>query len=329
MDETGNMIAAAYLSEYPGRLGVLMGPWVAPDIKASVSTLSDAYEVELLDDSGVQVVKLLLQVATHWGVELVQTLSHRDLSNSYAKPAIMDTTAFEQQGLREMRIVASGMQRLTLLSHLVLKLDESNRNLCGEILNKFEADASNWRRFRQQDLCLWLNWLDGTYIDTMDCPELNGIRSTAMTLEGYWSMTGAPHEHSQTVEGKLASFDSDSEFVTSAAANKELYKELNIEWWGLCTSAESKEFMAGVMLSQTSLGQWELTYMGVHHKYRGKGLGRLCLAKAILRCKELGGVGLSLAVDVRNKDCMKLYSSFGFKQVSEIEAWIFAPPKVA
>jgi ribosomal protein S18 acetylase RimI-like enzyme len=342
-DEDGNMIAAAYLCEYPGALGVLVGPWNACSEGNSNQDIAgiQQYSIDeprggttdssmrpLSEDATVSTLKLLLDVSKEWKVELVQSLDHRNCEGEASSRNVV---------LRN-RLEASGMKWLTTLQHLQLELGSASLR---SVLDSYSSDlmaSYSWTRFRWRDESRWCDWLDGTYIDSMDCPELNGIRSTSMTLQGYWALTGVPTEHAF-----LAGAECD-ESSSDRGRSRTDSKEQTIEWWGLRTLVPTQTrqsdshaeisldyndndgpIEAGFMLSQTSQDSWELTYMGVHRRFRGNRLGKACLAKAIERVARWNGTRISLAVDVRNHVCKELYIAFGFRPASEIDAWIYNP----
>jgi GNAT superfamily N-acetyltransferase len=359
-DEDGNIIAAAYLCEYPGALGVLVGPWTVSSewLTSQDSTDDTRNSIDdsinhlpgLSGDPAVKTIKLLLDVSRQWQVELVQSLDHRSCEVEANAIACGDVVTSSRNDLLGKRLEASGMQWLTTLEHLELQLGPASFNsasdsdsICADLRSPY-----SWTRFRWQDASSWSAWLDGTYIDSMDCPELNGIRSTSMTLQGYWALTGVPTKHAFFAEDDAQNdveFDAEQgdRGLGQSGGNQ---KERNIEWWGLrslhrdSSSQAGNEFEnlladphrncpieAGFMLSQRSRDAWELTYMGVHQRYRGNMLGKACLAKAIERVARWNGLRLSLAVDVRNQVCRDLYKALGFKPVSEIDAWIYNPSK--
>ncbi len=356
LDTDGNMIAAAYLCEYPGALGVLVGPWTNP----SRSLSNGDVEIDAcnsVEEAAVSVLKLLLDASKDWQVELIQSLDHRNgepkseetsartsksISEASTSEAISNkANSSDRNDLLRQRLEASGMQWLTTLQHLDLLIDSDllldTYQPSSTLMNGELAPTYSWTRFRWQDASRWTDWLDGTYIDSMDCPELNGIRSTLMTLQGYWALTGVP-----TLPSFLDEDDSEENDLGYENSPASL-KESSIEWWGLrslhpkATSRTDRDshgnltrtsldgpIEAGFMLSKTSSDSWELTYMGVHYAYRGNQLGKACLTKAIERVARWHGTRLSLAVDIRNHVCESLYNTFGFQPVSEIDAWIYS-----
>ena len=352
LDTDGNVIAAAYLCEYPGALGVLVGPWTNPFKALSNGDVEpDACNSD--EEAAVSALKLLLDASEGWQVELIQSLDHRTsepkslgasarTSKSLSQASSSERNRSDRNDLLRLRLEASGMQWLTTLQHLDLLIDTDQLldtyQPSSTLMNGELAPTYSWTRFRWQDASYWTDWLDGTYVDSMDCSELNGIRSTLMTLQGYWALTGVP-----TLPAFLDEIDTEENDLSYEQSPASL-KESSIEWWGLrslhpnATSRTDNDYHgkldrtsrdgpieAGFMLSKTSSDSWELTYMGVHHAYRGNRLGKACLTKAIERVARWHGSRLSLAVDIRNHVCEDLYKTFGFQLVSEIDAWIYSP----
>jgi len=304
----------------------------------------------------------LLDASKDWQVELIQSLDHRNgepkseetsartsksISEASTSEAISNkANSSDRNDLLRQRLEASGMQWLTTLQHLDLLIDTDllldTYQPSSTLMNRELAPTYAWTRFRWQDASYWTDWLDGTYVESMDCPELNGIRSTLMTLQGYWALTGVPTLSAflGEIDDKIETEENDLGYENNSASSK----ESSIEWWGLrslrpnATSQTDRDshvnlerssrdgpIEAGFLLSKTSSDSWELTYMGVHHAYRGNRLGKACLTKAIERVARWHGSRLSLAVDIRNYMCEDLYKTFGFQPVSEIDAWIYSP----
>lgn len=119
--------------------------------------------------------------------------------------------------------------------------------------------------------------LDRTYVDTLDCPELCGLRETSDVLDS----------HRKTGEEDPAL------------------------WW-LVFKGERPE---GCMLLSRCPGQRtvELVYLGLSPALRGMGLGRKLLRMGVRRALEGSpGWSVSCAVDERNEAAIRLYESLGF-----------------
>ncbi|CAG0970169.1 hypothetical protein PHYC_01201 [Phycisphaerales bacterium] len=120
--------------------------------------------------------------------------------------------------------------------------------------------------------------LDASYIDTLDCPELCGLRTTEDVLDSHRS-TG--------------SYDP--------------------AWWWLVRVGGKP---AGAMLLNRCPDQKsvELAYLGLGPEARGKGLGKRLLAFGLDRVRRVNpGWIMTCAVDERNTPALRLYASLGFE----------------
>ena len=118
--------------------------------------------------------------------------------------------------------------------------------------------------------------ITATYLETMDCPELNDLLSITEVIEGY-----------------------ERKAVETAPA-----------WWLL--RRESRDI--GVLLLQLggSEATGEVAYMGLIPTARFQGFGRMVMRFAMLQAKEAGLRTLQLSVDVRNAPALRLYDRLGF-----------------
>jgi ribosomal protein S18 acetylase RimI-like enzyme len=82
-------------------------------------------------------------------------------------------------------------------------------------------------------------------------------------------------------------------------------------WWWL---AELNGDPVGVLLlTEASLGEWEVGYMGVVPEARRRGVGSAMLTQALTRVQALGAVQVVLCVDDRNRPARQLYAQLGFE----------------
>lgn len=129
--------------------------------------------------------------------------------------------------------------------------------------------------------------LDRSYIDTMDCPELCGMRATADIL---------------------ASHKATGEFDPSL-------------WWVFMLRGEAH----GCLLLTRCPEQrtLELVYLGLSPQLRGQGLSRAALWMGIQAAKQSClGWNVACAVDMRNAPALKLYGRLGFRSFSERTAMV-------
>ena len=141
------------------------------------------------------------------------------------------------------------------------------------------GDIATWRERME---CA----LEASYVDSLDCPELYGVRDTADVL--------------------------DSHLATG---------QWNPSLWWLVERAQSA---LGVALFNP-LGDGvgcELVYVGLGPELRGLGLGRTLLWKGIAACAARGMREMTCAVDRRNAPAMRLYESLGFREFARREAFV-------
>jgi GNAT superfamily N-acetyltransferase len=129
--------------------------------------------------------------------------------------------------------------------------------------------------------------MDRSYVDTMDCPELCGLRATKDILSS----------HKDT--GKL---DPST-------------------WWLVYKDGEPHG--CGLFSAVPDAGSCELVYLGLSPEVRGKGLGKHLLTLGIEELRKKHATwAMTLAVDQRNKPALHLYRAFGFKSFGDRIAFV-------
>lgn len=118
--------------------------------------------------------------------------------------------------------------------------------------------------------------LDETYRDTLDFPELTGLRSLAEILAGH--RAAGRHDPAHWFVA----------FVGAAPAGVLFLAELE------------------------PLESWELSYLGVVPGFRRQGVARALLALGLERVRDHAGAQLEVAVDARNGPALQLYAALGF-----------------
>jgi GNAT superfamily N-acetyltransferase len=147
-------------------------------------------------------------------------------------------------------------------------------------------DQTAWLTLADIGEDLFADLIRRTYVDSLDCPGLTGVR---------------------TMQDVLASHRSAGEFDPTG-------------WFAL----QHRGQPAGVLITvrtamRTSL---EVVYVGLVPEARGKGLGRLCMHRAIQRARDLALAQVSLAVDAANRSACRLYDAMGFTSHSARSVWI-------
>jgi len=119
--------------------------------------------------------------------------------------------------------------------------------------------------------------LDASYEDTLDCPELCGLRRTQDVIESHMS-TGV--------------FDPSM-------------------WWIAWSRGEP---LGCVLMSHCpEHDSVELVYLGLGKALRGRGLGEALLRGALARTARCGAASVTCAVDRRNGPAVSLYERLGFR----------------
>ncbi|MEK6799171.1 MAG: GNAT family N-acetyltransferase [Planctomycetota bacterium] len=125
-----------------------------------------------------------------------------------------------------------------------------------------------------------------TYAESLDCPELTGLRPMADVL--------ATHQAAGDFDPSL---------------------------W---TVAQRAGVPVGVILG-ASLPRHravEIVYMGVAPAARGTGVGDALLQRAVRLSRGIGATTMALAVDGRNAPARAMYARWGFQDVGSRDAWI-------
>ena len=114
-----------------------------------------------------------------------------------------------------------------------------------------------------------------TYSETLDCPEVNGVRTVEEVVAGYQVQ----------------------DFATG-------------RWW----LAWADERPVGVLIATAESGgeSWDVGYMGIVPTARHRGLGRAMLHKVLLDARSAGAQRVTLCVDERNTPACRLYRGMGF-----------------
>jgi ribosomal protein S18 acetylase RimI-like enzyme len=127
-----------------------------------------------------------------------------------------------------------------------------------------------------------LEALEYSYIDTLDCPELCGLRET---------------------RDVLASHQDTGEFDPRT-------------WWVLFQRGQPRG--CALFSNCPELHSAELVYLGLAPELRGRGLGQLMLSKGLEELRQQHPTwAMTLAVDHRNGPALRLYASLGFKPFGE------------
>jgi ribosomal protein S18 acetylase RimI-like enzyme len=130
-------------------------------------------------------------------------------------------------------------------------------------------------------------FIESTFIDTLDCPAMNGRRSRGEVLDGF-------------LDGRK---------LRQIAP-----------WWEVL---EVDGRVAGcLLLQQHSPELVELVYMGLLPGSRGQGLGKTMVQRAINLARQFGSQTLVVAVDEQNWPALDIYRRCGFQSHQRLQVWI-------
>lgn len=137
----------------------------------------------------------------------------------------------------------------------------------------------SWRTYSSARHALFRRAILASYIDSLDCPGLSGMRDIEDVIDGHRA-TGI---HDPAL-------------------------------WFVLVHADQP--LAVLLLSVTAPGEaMELVYLGLDPLARGKGVGDLVMRQALSAAHLHGAGALTLAVDARNHPAMKLYFRHGFSRL--------------
>jgi ribosomal protein S18 acetylase RimI-like enzyme len=178
-----------------------------------------------------------------------------------------------------------GMRRITTLGYLERTLPR--RGAFPAPTWPADLRLETWDPTRRAEL---IAALEASYVATLDCPELAGLRSGEDILDG--------HRHSGRYESSLWSVLRAVDGPHAGA----------IAGMALCNSSPGVA-MAGLRAP----GSVELVYFGLVPFARRRGLGRLLLQHALHRLEGRDEATVTLAVDERNEPAKRLYRECGFR----------------
>jgi ribosomal protein S18 acetylase RimI-like enzyme len=184
-----------------------------------------------------------------------------------------------QDAGRAAPLVRQGFARVTRLGYLEHNLRDLPPETQQPEAVRFESfSPANEAQFRQA--------LQRSYAGTLDCPELNGVRTIDEVLGGYRGKGPFRPER----------------------------------WWLVVADGQP----AGVVLL-TDLPEgpaWDLSYVGIVPEQRRRGLGRCATGRVLHAAHSAGVAAVLLAVDMRNEPARRLYRSLGFVETAERDVYL-------
>lgn len=236
---------------------------------AKVAALAGVRGVDNHDSTAAQLLTMLVNQVRAAGVIQIQ--------------AILDGS----ESIAEEIVELAGFTMLAELQQMALILPK-NPTKANIELAQLPAEL-NWVDARTVTRDKLVQLIAHTFIETLDCPALNGLRTPADVLDGF-------------LDGQ--SLESQS------------------HWWLLA----SGEKLLGCSLVNSLPNQAaELVYMGLGVTSRGRGYGKLLLEQGVRSALSLQAESFLAAVDCDNWPAIRLYAQAGFQVHTRVQAWLHRP----
>jgi ribosomal protein S18 acetylase RimI-like enzyme len=134
-----------------------------------------------------------------------------------------------------------------------------------------------FRSYAEIDPFLFQQVLQRTYEHTLDCPEINGLRTMDEVVRGHQ----AQGRHDPRC------------------------------WW--LASCASRPVGVLITTDLPDANSWDLSYLGVVPEARRRGFGREMVLQALCEARAAGTGRIGLCVDGRNRPAWDLYRALGFE----------------
>jgi mycothiol synthase len=165
--------------------------------------------------------------------------------------------------------------RLNYLDHELIAVPSASQSLI------------SYSTYSPANRALFHGTLLRTYEGSLDCPELNGIRSLDEIIAGHMAQGKFRPEH----------------------------------WW-LVYEAERPVGVA-MVTEVPDLEAWDMSYLGVVPEARRRGIGRAVTVHALQAAHDARAPRMTLAVDDRNRPARQLYESLGFQSLDCREVYLY------
>lgn len=148
------------------------------------------------------------------------------------------------------------------------------------------AERLTYQSYRHGDRALFHEVLLRSYDETLDCPEVNGVRELTEVIEGHQAQGAYDPER----------------------------------WW---LALRGGQPVAVLLLTEMrESGGWDLSYLGVVPEARRTGIGRELTCLALQEAKAAGARHMTLSVDARNQPAWDLYTGLGFEPFDQREVFL-------
>lgn len=182
---------------------------------------------------------------------------------------------------------SAGFRHLADLSYLAATVEsaDSQPTTAPHALEFAPITTANWSQL--------VGIVEQTYRETLDCPELNGVRATADVVD---------------------------EYKTVGAAAEKL--------WALVRHA-GNDVGCLLLADHPHQDQLEVVYMGLVPSARGHGWGEVIVRESLRMAQRCRRARVVLAVDAANSPAVAMYRRAGFSEFDRRAVMIFAPKVTA
>lgn len=233
---------------------------------ARVAALAGVRGIDNHDSTAARLLSMLVEQVRSTGVVQIQ--------------AILDGS----ESIAEEIVELAGFTMLAELQQMALMLPPNKGDAAIEPAQV--PSGLSWVDARTVSNSKLTQLLAHTFIETLDCPALNGLRGPEDVLEGF--LDG---QSLQTQE----------------------------HWWIL---ANGDKLLGCSFVNPLPTHAAELVYMGLGVTSRGRGYGKLLLEQAIRSALKLKAESFFAAVDCDNWPAIRLYGQAGFQEHARVQAWI-------
>lgn len=216
---------------------------------------------------------------------LARLIDHAHRHFDPARIALAQVLMEPQESLTASAFERAHYQRLAVLSYMERRISRSGR--IPSVQWPTEVSLLHYEpRFEP----LFKEALLQSYVDTLDCPALCGVRDIDDVLRDH---------------------------MGAGVEDPELW---TLVMWG-------DEPAAVLLLNPIADGESvELSYLGVGARHRGRGLGRRLMGLAMRQLSDRPYTRFTLAVDQENLPALSLYKSFGLARTDRRLAYIRPVP---
>lgn len=223
-----------------------------------------------------------VRAAQGWEEQAVGLLTQQLNALQAARVPQIQAIVHSDQWQTSELVRQAGMVQLTRVTHQWLALEQLTRQ-------PPEPDIASlqWRPACELSHEQLAELIDQTFEHTLDCPAINGLRSSQQVLEGF-------------LEDRTLA-------------------ELGHAWQIVEVQGE----LVGCLLLQTHLPSLlEIVYLGLLPAARGKSWGQQLVQRALRYAAEHGLHSVAAAVDEQNWPALELYRRFGFRPQQSFEVWL-------